>query len=268
MVIARRPRLWGHVLLLGWLGLFSCSTPSWAQLQSADQRPFRFEFEWGPINVRNLDLQSPPGSGTEISLEELELNLAATSQITFEWMFKPRHELGFYWAPLEFRDFDAVTRRDVSFDGVLFPAGEATVFRFLFHEYAFRYRYRLADAKRVQVDVGATASIRETRVTGSQEATDRFAEISDVEALLLLHGRVWVGLVGPVGFVAFVDWMRVSEDTRSSNLYLAIRWQVNDEWDVNVGYRGLDRRMESDELRNRFTFDNVLFTAGYRFGAR
>ena len=255
-------------MLLAITSLFVCATPSWAQFRTTEQRPFRFEFEWGPINVRNLDLQSPPGLGTELTLEERELVLAATSQFSFQWMFRPRHELDVYLAPLEFRDFEAITRRDVFFGGVHFPVGEEAVFRFLFDEYALRYRYRLVDAERVQVDAGVTMSIRETRVTGSQETTDRFAEISDVEALPLVHGRVWVGLFGPVGAVASVDWMRVSEDRRSSNVYLAIRWQVADQWDLNFGYRGLDRRIETDDLKNRFTFDNAIFTVGYRFGGR
>ena len=239
--------------------------PTTAHAQGDEDHRFRIEFEFGPLNVRTLDFQAPSETGTFLSLEETEEVFTMTSQVTFEWMVQPRHEFNFYWAPLELRDFEVVPEVDIIFGGVTFPAGVETITRFLFYEYSFRYRYQLVRTDRFDVRLGATVSITDTIGTVLQESTELFEEVDDQQVLPLVHGYGEVFLTPQISVVFPGDWIRLS-DSRFTNIYLVGRWHPRPRWDFSFGYRGMSRTVESLDLNNRFTFDNVIFTVGFRFG--
>ena len=232
----------------------------------SERPPFRIEFEYGPLTARHLEVQAPPETGTFLSIEERERNVTATAQLNFEWRIEPRQSFGFFWSPLEARDFEAIPVSETRFGGVSFPAGETTATRFAFEEVAFRYAYAVVHHERFGIDLGGTASIRETTGTFLQESTDLFSEVVDWEVLPLVHARVSVGLSNQLRIVARFDGIYLSSRRHSTNSYIVLRWQPSERWDFNIGYRGLNRKVETGDLLNRFAFDNLIVSFGFAFG--
>jgi len=224
---------------------------------------YRFAFEFGALDVRNLDAQAPPGVGTAMSLEEQEKNVTATSRFQFGWMFAKPHEFNFIFAPFEGRDFEGLPTEDILFNGVRFPADETTATRFAFNEVGFRYRYGLVDNRWVSLRLGATLSVQKARATVVQESKDLYSEVVEYSAMPLLHGGFTLHFTPKFHAFAEGDWMRYSGDKSYAGGIVGIRWKPRPKWDVDFGYRRLWRKNRTDPLFSRFAADYYTLGIGY-----
>ena len=100
---------------------------------------------------------------------------------------------------------------------------------------------------------------------GLQEDNDLFAEVREHTVMPLVHGQFAFHFTPKIHFVAEGDWIQLPEDKRYFGGTLAMRWQPKPRWDLNVGYRGLSRRINTNEILNRFVSDNFIFGVGYSF---
>jgi len=231
-----------------------------------DQRlPYRIAFEFGVADWRRLEVQAPPDFGTPLSLERGERNVTPTARIEFEWEVRDRHELNFWWAPLEGRDFELGFDEDVSFGGAIFPAGQRTAARARFGEVAARYRYALVDTPRVALRLGVTVSGSDTIATLAQDQEEIFREITVRQAIPLAHGQLLYHLGKGVHALGELDWIQLSRKTAHTSYFAGLRWAPRRNWDFDFGYRNLSRRLDEDELKNRITIDYFAFGFGYSF---
>ncbi len=232
------------------------------QAQENERPRFRYELEFGPVYAQTLDAQSPPGVGTELELGETTEEVSVTANVLFEInKLGGRHAVVFFIAPLELRDFEPLDET-VSYDGVLFPPGKDTVARYLYDEYAVRYRYDLIQGESIHLGVGGSLLISEIRGTIVQE--DRDAEITEREALPLAYLDAIFHFSPKIKGVVEAEGMRYS-NTRRVTVAADLRVQWNRRWDFGVGYRWLDKKLETDAIRTKFVYGQLTWTVGFSF---
>lgn len=230
-----------------------------------ERLPYRIAFEFGVADWRRLENQSPPDFGTPLSLERGERNATPTARVKFDWKVRDRHELNFWWVPLEGRDFELVFDEDVSFGGAIFPAGKQTAGRSRFEEMAARYRYAVVDTPRFVLRLGGAVSFQETKATLAQDRDEFFREITERKAVPLAHGQLLYHLGGGVHALGELDWIQLGKTTAHTSYFAGVRWAPRRNWDFDFGYRNLNRRLDQDDLKNRMTIDYFAFGFGYSF---
>jgi PAP2 superfamily protein/uncharacterized protein DUF481 len=230
------------------------------------ERPrFRIEFEYAALQPRSLKGRAPADTGSHLELDQDQRSFSPTARFQFDWLFSDPHELSFYWAPYETRDFTKIYDGPLLFDGVVFNAGEETISRFRYDEILARYRYRLIDNQRVDFRLGGSLSFRETTATIVQEASDLSAEVSHYEVLPLLNLRFQLYFHPKFSLISQTDAVYLSDDRYSASTQLGFNWRLNREWDFTFGYRGLWRKLENDNVSNRLRFDYYSVGIGYSF---
>lgn len=167
----------------------------------------------------------------------------------------------FFIAPLELRDFEPLDE-EISFDGALFPPGRDTIARYLYDEYAVRYRYDLIQGDKLHLRLGGSLLLSEVRATIVQEDLD--AEVTEREALPIVYLDAIFHLSSRIKGIVEAEGMRYS-DTRRFTLAADLRIQWNPRWDFGVGYRWLDKKLETDSIRTKFVYGQLAATIGFSF---
>lgn len=239
----------------------------------ARERDFRFEWENPDGNVRRNDVRVPAKGGTPIDFEfEQTTDPQVTASAAFDWRVTHRHNLRVRWAPFEIRDV-GVLEEDKSIGGVTLPAGTEVFSVYFSGDFRVRYAYSLLDDSRWTVDLGGGVTYQDTTVElyvdrqpGEGLDVDSEAGVGTTvrDPLPLLYTRLGVDLTRRFGLLGEVDWFEGSGD-RFLDYAAKFVWWINPKWDLALGWRATQVRVDTDRLANDTARDGALLHIGYSF---
>jgi hypothetical protein len=191
------------------------------------------DVEVGTVLANRNDVRIPGEGGTRFSLvDDLRSPAAPYARTRLGVSLGERHALFATWAPVRL-DARGTLPRDVRFQGVDFPAGSEVSARFVFDSYRLTYRYGLVRAPRVELDVGATAFVRDAEIAlqGARRASK-----ANVGFVPLLSFRAAWHVAPPVALVLDGDALAAPQG-RAEDVLLAAEVTVRPGVALRAGYR-------------------------------
>ena len=132
------------------------------------------DIESGAVFSGYNDIQIPNEIGTRFSLtDDISTDSRAFWRLRFSGTFSEKHTVSILIAPLTFKA-NGTADIDISYNNILFPAGEQLNADYKFNSYRLTYRYRIAQSQRFKFGIGFTAKIRDAvvRLRDSQNDTE------------------------------------------------------------------------------------------------
>ena len=219
------------------------------------------ELETGAVSFASNDVRIPGDTGTPFDmLDVLGTGADPFARINVSWQLNNKHRLGFVAAPLVVEGSGAL-KQTTDFAGQTFEAG-ATDGRYQFSTYRFTWGYNVHQTDKWRWDLGVTGLIRDADI--SLEQGDIQASDDNVGFVPLLHvlGRYQIndrwhtemtldGLAGGPG--------------RAIDLGLKAYYDIDDHWQLGVGYRLLEGGADTDDVYNFSWLNFATVSIGYRF---
>jgi len=206
------------------------------------------EFETGPVWQSYNEVEIPnDGTATRFSL----VDLAGTGpwpagRLDVTWNVRERHALRALFAPLTFTE-TGVPDQPLFFAGAGYDPGRATDVTYTFNSYRLSYRYRVYDAERTRAWIGVTAKLRDAVVELEQGATT--SRKTDVGFVPLLHLAGEWHFAPPWSLALTADAL-AGGPGRAIDAALTIRYDLDQRWTVNAGYRTLEGGADVTEVYN------------------
>lgn len=250
----RKPHARTAQLVATWLVCNGCA--------SSPERPFRAEFEIGPLWQSRNRVASPGDTGTRFDLDQLTgSGPIPAGRLTLDCDIAPDHGVRAVAAPLEVSG-TGVLDQDVSFQGRNFAAGLPTKATYKFNTYRLTYRYRFLANEHWQLRVGATGYIRDAEIRLEQGGTsERDGNIGFVPTLHLdgeyrlsdrwRIGADFDGLAGGPG--------------RLLELAVKANYDLDENWTVGLGYRAIEGGADTDSVYAFAWVQSAVLSVGFRF---
>jgi hypothetical protein len=192
------------------------------------------------------DVRIPGAGGTRFSLvDDLASERAPVFRARLGLTLGERHALLATWAPVRLEARGRLPR-DVLFAGERFDAGSPVLARYRFDSYRLTYRYGLVRAGALDLDLGATAFVRDAGVS-VQGA--RYAEKTNVGFVPLLSFRLAWRFAPPVALVVDGDALAAPQG-RAEDVLFALELLVRERVAVRAGYRLIEGGADNDEVYN------------------
>jgi hypothetical protein len=230
---------------------------------------WRYEWEFGGAEVTKNFVTAPRDSGDTIDWRfDEENNPTVTAHVELAYTTKRDHELMLRATPFEVRDFGTF-ENDTDLDGVTFPAGEGLRSNYTAYDFRFRWSYDLVGSQTFDLRVGAGASALDTFFELFEIPEDEdvepeiIAEVEDWVFMPLAHLHIGFRS-GIVNVYAEADGVEVSGD-RYLDFAAMVRFQLDRRWDVGIGYRRIEREVDTEELDNDLRREQGALVFGYRF---
>ena len=100
--------------------------------------------------------------------------------------------------------------------------------------------------------------------TYSELCTGHLGTETDIVALPILHLHLGVQLSRRFLLFAEADGIDLSTD-RYVDATAQVRYQISRNWDLGLGYRVIDRIIDTGEIQNETNRDHLDISLGYRF---
>ena len=164
--------------------------------------PLGAEVEAGVAWQGYNDVRIPGDTGTRFSLvRDLDPAPAPVFRVSLGAALSERHALRLTWAPVRLSARGALPA-DVRFAGGTFPAGSQVQAGYRFDSYRFTYRYGLVRARRLDLDLGVTAFVRDAGITAQGAG---YAEKLNVGFVPLLSFRLAWAFAPPLSLLVDGD---------------------------------------------------------------
>lgn len=238
--------------------LASCAS----DLPRAEQ-PWRLGLEANATYQASNDVQIPnDGSGTRYGLDDLTgSGPFAAGRTTLEVDLDGRNSLRFLAAPL--RTQGTGTFDDpVDFAGESYAADTDTLARYRFDTYRATWRWLMSSDDSFRWYLGGTLLVRDAEVELEQGGVT--SRDDNVGLVPLLHVAAEQRLGGPWLLAGDLD-AAVAPQGRAIDLGLGLRYEVDDSWDVTLGYRLLDGGADNDTVYSFATFHSLTLALGWSF---
>lgn len=204
------------------------------------------ELETGFVWAARNDVQIPGDAGTRVSLvDDLAPDEAPYSRVRAGATFAGRHAVFATWAPVRLESSGALSRA-VAFQGVTFPAGSSVHARYVFDSYRLTYRYGLVRSAALDVDLGATAFVRDAAITLQGGAT---AEKTNVGFVPLLSFRAAWRFAPAFALVVDGDALAAPQG-RAEDVLVALEAELRPGVAVRAGYRIIEGGADNAEVYN------------------
>lgn len=212
--------------------------------------------------TRRNDVRKPAQGGTPFSFRDL-LGSGPTTAFRMEgtWAFNARHSLRVLHAPFEVEGTGRFPS-DVVYQGSTFRGGEVVHGTYRFHSTRVTWRVRLEAPAGWEVQVGATAKVRDARVRLVQG--NRVETKDDLGFVPLAHLAVARSL-SPAWQIRLDLDALAGGPGRAVDGALLLRWQGQGRFFADLGYRMLEGGADTDELFTWARFDGWRAGAGLRF---
>lgn len=240
-------------------------------IASFDPR-YRVVFEFGPIVQDKNLIRSPNDGGDLIDLEALEAEFHMTARMIIDWYLQGRHELRLWYGPMGMTDFASPTQPfDVggqTFD----PAdGNGAVFDSNYRWWDVRgtWRYRIVDNERWTVRAGL--SMQYSRTTFEVEQRD--SNTGPVNRAFKTEESVFSPMLHLAATYRFNDKWSIDAEIDAAaggsghywNDALWLRYQATPLWDLSIGGRIIDAKLDRGSLYNEIELSDVTFQLGRSF---
>lgn len=211
------------------------------------------EAESGVAWASRNDVRIPGTGGTDLSLvHDLDPAAAPVFRARVGAVLAERHHLILTWAPVRL-DARGALPRDVRFAGEDFAAGSSASAQYKFDSYRLTYRYALVRSSPLDLELGATAFVRDAAIS-LQGA--RYAEKANVGFVPLLSFRLEWRFAPPVSLLLDGDALAARQG-RAEDVLVALRAQVRAGVHLHAGYRIIEGGADNAEVYN-FALINQL----------
>jgi hypothetical protein len=215
-----------------------------------------FDVESGATFIGYSDIQIPKSTGTLISFSE-ELTTDPTWFIRgrLTYFISRRHSLSVLVAPLTLHATGSVDR-DITFEGVTFPANADLSTVYKFNSYRLSYQYHILLNERFKIGIGFTAKIRDAKI--SIEDATRFSEKTDLGFVPIIRFSGWWNFAGPMAFLIEGDALAAPQG-RAEDISVSLQGKVSKALTLKVGYRVLEGGSDVEAVYS-FTWINYALT--------
>lgn len=263
------PTFTSNGLGLSWAGFFG------GNREARDPENFtpryRMVFEFGPtVQDKNI-VRAPNQGGTTIDLAALEEEFHMTARFVYERYFGKKHEMMLWYGPMGMTEFGDPTEPFTVGDTTFDPGDpDAAVFDSNYRWVDLRagYRYNVVNNERWTARVGLSLQYSLTEFEVEQRNEDRVIIKNGNEAedtvVPLLHVSGAYRFNDRWSMEAEFDGMSAGGDDYLNASFL-IRWQPSRVWDLGIGGRWIDGRIDDDELFNEVELSDIVFRIGRSF---
>jgi hypothetical protein len=190
------------------------------------------------------DVRIPGDTGTKLSLvNDLTPSTGPVFRVSVGAAVAERHSLRLTWAPVRLSSRGTLGE-DVQFAGETFPAASPVQGVYRFDSYRLTYRYGMIRSERLELDLGATAFVRDAGIS-LQGA--RRAEKTDVGFVPLLSFRLAWAFASPVSLLVDGDAI-AGGPGRAEDVLVALDAKVRPGVSVRAGYRFIEGGADTNEV--------------------
>jgi hypothetical protein len=215
---------------------------------------FGTEVEAGVAWQGYNDVRIPGDTGTQFSLvNDLTPSAAPVFRVSGGATLAERHALRLTWAPVRLSSRGTL-REDVRFSGETFPAGSQVQAGYRFDSYRLTYRYGILRSERLEIDLGATAFVRDA---GISLQGVRYAEKTNVGFVPLLSFRLAWAFAPPVSLLVDGDGIGGGPG-RAEDVLVALDVKVRPGVSVRAGYRFIEGGADTQEVYNFALVNHVI----------
>lgn len=190
------------------------------------------------------DVRIPGDTGTTFSLvDDLAQRAGPAFRVSVGAALSDRHALRLTWAPVRLTSRGTLAR-DVRFNGETFPAGSRVTGEYRFDSYRLTYRYGVIRTERLDLDLGATAFVRDA---GISLQSAQYAEKTNVGFVPLLSFRLAWAFAPPVSLLVDGDAIAAGPG-RAEDVLVAVDVEVRPGVSVRAGYRFIEGGADTDDV--------------------
>lgn len=205
------------------------------------------DVESGVVFAGYNDVRIPGDQGTLFSLsEELDASPRVFYRIRVGYTFGTRHNLSVLYAPLEIKS-DGSIPRDLTFEGVIFPANTPLEGTYKFNSYRLTYRYDIVERPKFEFGLGFTAKIRDAKVALYSSADESIKTNVGFVPIINFHAE-WKASES-LSFLVDGDALAAPQG-RAEDVLIAIQYMVSKKIGLKAGYRILEGGADNDEVYN------------------
>lgn len=210
------------------------------------------DLESGVVFSGYNDVRIPGDQGTLFSLsEELEASPKVFYRVRAGYTFGTRHNLSVLYAPLEVKS-DGSLNRDLTFEGVIFPAGTPLEGTYKFNSYRLTYRYDIVERPKFEFGLGFTAKIRDAKIGISSGSTESVK--TNVGFVPIINFLLAWKPDKNLSLVLTGDALAAPQG-RAEDVFAGANYRISDKISIKAGYRILEGGADNDEVYN-FTLLN------------
>ena len=233
-------------------------------VRSVDPRN-TFTFGFGPAFLSKQEIRSG-SNGTTFDLYNFNRDDDPTSTAAVSWEFdlKDKHSMILSFWPFESRDQGSFTQ-PVRFGGEIFPANTNIRSAWLMYDIRGAWNYDILDNNKWSVDLGLglTAQYLDIRLE-TTEGPAVASSVNDTSVLPLAHVDFTYRFAPKWSAVADFEGIWLDSDWIFDSI-LAVQYQFNPQWGVDLGWRSYNRDIETSELANATYYDAVYTAVRYSF---
>ena len=210
------------------------------------------DLETGVVFSGYNDVRIPGDQGTLFSLSrELDASPKVFYRIRAGYTFGTRHNVSLLYAPLTVKS-DGSVNRDLSFEGVVFPANTSLAGSYKFNSYRLTYRYDIVEKPRFEFGLGFTAKIRDAEI--SLKSDGLYSEKTNVGFVPIINFRLEWMAADKLSLLLEGDALAAPQG-RAEDVLVAALYRFSDKVGLKAGYRLLEGGADNDEVYN-FTLFN------------
>jgi len=232
-----------RIFLISTLGvsLFIASGFSSAKAQGL------IDLESGVVFSGYNDVRIPGDQGTLFSLsKELDASPKVFYRLRAGYTFGTRHNVSLLYAPLTVKS-DGSISRDLSFEGVVFPANTSLIGFYKFNSYRLTYRYDIIEKPRFEFGLGFTAKIRDAEI--SLKSAGLYSEKTNVGFVPIINFRLEWMAADKLSLLLEGDALAAPQG-RAEDVLVAALYRFSDKVGLKAGYRLLEGGADNDEVYN------------------
>jgi len=209
------------------------------------------DLESGVVFSGYNDVRIPGDQGTLFSLsKELEASPKVFYRLRAGYTFGTRHNLSVLYAPLTVKS-DGSINRDLSFEGVVFPANTSLAGSYKFNSYRLTYRYDIIEKPRFEFGLGFTAKIRDAEI--SLKSAGLYSEKTNVGFVPIINFRLEWMAADKLSLLLEGDALAAPQG-RAEDVLVAALYRFSDKVGLKAGYRLLEGGADNDEVYNYALF--------------
>lgn len=203
------------------------------------------DVETGVVFSGYNDVRIPGDQGTLFSLsKELKTSPKVFYRLRAGYTFGTRHNLSVLFAPLTVKSNGSLPR-DLTFEGVVFPANRTLIGFYKFNSYRLTYRYDIIEKPGFEFGLGLTAKIRDASI--SLTSPNEGSVKTNVGFVPLINFMLTWKVYDNVSLLIDGDALAAPQG-RAEDVLIAAQYKLSDHIGLKAGYRILEGGADNDEV--------------------